>query len=167
MAPCPVLVPDFYGFPIPPIAKAASYKTQSQVAVAEGDAISNAAREMAGYLQRGDVQALKANMIPAVAADFAAIEGSAESVRPLVQKAAITVDSLYLLDAFTEPVRSPRTEFYHGTPLAVLNFAELPPAKCAVQFFTLWAVHNRSRFHSSFQKPARVAGCLPTSSPSR
>jgi hypothetical protein len=49
-----------------------------------------------------------------------------------VHKAAITVDSLYLLDALAEPVGSPRTDFYCGTPVVVLNFTELPPGKYAV-----------------------------------
>jgi hypothetical protein len=100
--------------------------------IAERDAISNAARSIASEVQGGNVQALQANTIPAVAADFTAIEGSANSLRPLVQKAAITVDSLYMLDAPTEPAGSPRTDFYCGTPLVVLNFTELPPGTYAV-----------------------------------
>jgi hypothetical protein len=67
-----------------------------------------------------------------VAADFATIESSVNILGPLVQKAAITVDSLYLLDALAEPVGSPRTDFYCGTPVVVLNFTELPPGKCAM-----------------------------------
>jgi hypothetical protein len=122
----------FAGASLPLISRAASCKTQSQMTAAERDALSSASRTMAGEVQSGDVQGLQASTIPPVAADFAAIAGSVDRLKPLVQRAAITVDSLYLLDASTEPVGSPRVDFYCGTPLVVLNFTELPPGKYAV-----------------------------------
>jgi hypothetical protein len=99
---------------------------------AERDALSSAARTMISEVQSGDVQALRTNAIPAVAADFGAIAGSVDGLKPLVLGAAITVDSLYSLDASAESVGSPRTDFYCGTPVVVLNFTDLPPGIYAV-----------------------------------
>ncbi|MGO9337360.1 MAG: VWA domain-containing protein [Terracidiphilus sp.] len=96
------------------------------------DALSTAARTMVGEVQSGSVEALRANTLPAVAADFSGIAASVESLKPLVQQAAITVDSLYALDASTEPVGNDRTDFYCGTPVVTLNFTNLPPGSYAL-----------------------------------
>ncbi|MGA2167746.1 MAG: hypothetical protein ABSG62_06000 [Terracidiphilus sp.] len=120
------------GAMLPLTARAASCKTQSQMTAAQRDALSSAARTMVGEVQSGDMQALRANTIPAVAADFSGIAGSVDSLRPLVQRAAITVDSLYALDASTESAGTARTDFYCGTPVVVLNFTDLPPGTYAL-----------------------------------
>jgi hypothetical protein len=122
----------FAGAMLPLAARAASCKTQSQMTAAQRDALSSAARTMVGEVQSGDAQALRANTIPAVAADFSGIAGSVDSLKPLVQRAAITVDSLYALDASTESVGAARTDFYCGTPVVVLNFTDLPPGTYAL-----------------------------------
>jgi hypothetical protein len=87
---------------------------------------------MVAEAQNGNVQSLQANTIPAVAADFDGIAGSVESLKPLVQQAAITVDSLFVLDASTESAGAARTDFYCGTPVVVLNFTDLPPGTYAL-----------------------------------
>ena len=58
-------------------ANAASCKTQSQMTPAQRESLSNAARSMITDVQSGDVQHLRANTIPAVAADFDGIAASA------------------------------------------------------------------------------------------
>jgi hypothetical protein len=113
-------------------AGAASCKSQSQMTVAQRDTLSVAAAVMVGEVRSGDVQALRANTIPAVAADFGGIAGSVDSLKPLVQQATITVDSLYGLDASTQSAGTSRTDFYCGTPLVVLNFTGLPPGTYAL-----------------------------------
>jgi hypothetical protein len=120
------------GTMLPLTASAAACKTQSQMTPAQRDALSNAARAMIGDVQSGDVQTLRANTIPAVAADFTGIASSIDTLKPLVEHATITVDSLYALDASTEPVGVARTDFYCGTPVVVLNFTDLPPASYAL-----------------------------------
>ena len=115
-----------------PHANAASCKTGSQMTSAQRDAVSSTARAMAGEVQSGDVQALRANTIPAVAADFGGIAASADSLKPLIQHAAITVNDLYALDASSEPVGAPQTDFYCGSPIVVLNVTNLPPGKYAL-----------------------------------
>jgi Ca-activated chloride channel family protein len=115
-----------------PNANAASCKTQSLLTSAVRDALSTTARSIVGNVQSGDQQALRANTIPSVAADFGGIAASAEALKPLLQHATITVDTLYTLDASTEPAGSPRTDFFCGNPVSVLNFTNLPPGKYAL-----------------------------------
>jgi len=122
----------FAGAMLPLSAMAASCKTQSQMTAAQRDALSIAARAMAGEMQSGNVEALKANTIPAVAADFSGIAASVDSLRPLVQQAVITVDRLYELDASSESVGNARTDFYCGSPVVALNFTDLPPGSYAL-----------------------------------
>ena len=114
------------------VASAASCKTQSQMAQAERDALSNATRGMIGAVQSGDAQALRAKTLPAVAEDFSGIAESVTTLAPLVKPATITIDSIYALDASTESAGIARTDFYCGTPVVVLNFTNLPPGNYAL-----------------------------------
>ena len=120
---CAVLIPD---------ARAATCKTESQMTPVEREALSSAARSLVRAVQSGDVQNLQSNTIPAVAADFGGIASSAQTLKPLVQQATITVDNLYFLDASTEAAGSARTDFYCGTPVVVLNFNGLPSGTYAL-----------------------------------
>jgi hypothetical protein len=117
---------------LPLTTRAASCKTQSQMTSAQRDELSTAGRAVVENVQSGDVHTLQANTIPAVAADFGGIADSANTLKPLVQGAAITIDSLYLLDASTEPTVAPQTDFYCGTPVVVLNFNNLPAGTYAL-----------------------------------
>jgi hypothetical protein len=96
------------------------------------DALSSAARQIVAKVQVGDAQALRANTIPAVAADFAGIANSVEGLAPLVQRATITVDSLYSLDASTQPGGTARTDFFCGTPMVMLTLNDLPSGTYAL-----------------------------------
>lgn len=113
-------------------AKAATCQTQSQMTASERTAIANFARQVAGDVQSGNVQAMRADTIPAVAANFNGIAASAGNLTPSLQHATVTVDNLYLLDASGEPAGSPRTDFYCGSPVVSLNFTNLPPGKYAL-----------------------------------
>jgi hypothetical protein len=117
---------------IPLTAMATACKTQSQMTAAQRDALSNVARNLISNVQSGDVQTMRANTIPAVAADFSGIASSAETLKPMLQQAVITVDSLYTLDATADAPGAARTDFYCGTPVVVLNFTDLPPGSYAL-----------------------------------
>ncbi len=110
-----------------PNAHAATCVTQSQMTPVERETLSNTVQAMVGEVQSGDVQALRAHTIPAVAADFGGIAASADSLKLLTQHATITVDDLYVLDASSEPAGSPRTDFYCGAPVVMLDLTNLPP----------------------------------------
>jgi hypothetical protein len=115
-----------------PYAEAASCVTQSKMAAAQRDALAQAARTIASQMQSGDVQALQANTIPAVAANFGGIAALVQDQKLLIEKATITIDDLYLLDASTDPQGSPRTDFFCGHPLVSMNFSNLPSGTYAL-----------------------------------
>ncbi len=115
-----------------PSALGASCTTQSQMTPAQRDSLANTARAMALQIRSGEVQGIRANTVPAVAADFGGIMDSVVRLRPLIQQAAITVDTLYILDASTDSAGNPRTDFYCGSPVIVLTFADLPPGNYAL-----------------------------------
>src|SRR5580765_4168018 len=108
-------------------ADAATCKTESQLTPPERDALSGSARTLVHAVQNGDIQALQANTIPQVAADFNGIASSVQTLKPMVQQATITIYNLYFLDASSEPPNTQRTDFYCGTPVVVMNFNGLPP----------------------------------------
>ncbi len=108
-------------------AGASTCKTESQLTPIERDALSAATHSLVRAVQSGDVQSLQANTIPAVAADFGGIAQTAQTLKPLIQQATITINNVYFLDASTEAAGSPRTDFYCGTPVVVMNFNGLPP----------------------------------------
>jgi hypothetical protein len=115
-----------------PGAWAANCMTQAQMTPAFRNALVDSARSMMLKVQNNDQQGLKANTLPAVAADFNGIASSVQSLAPLVSSATITVDAVYDLDASTDPPGSPNTQFYCGNPVVVINFNNLPPGKYAM-----------------------------------
>ncbi len=115
-----------------PSARAASCKTESQLTAAERETLSSATRSITAAVQSGNVQALQADTIPAVASDFGGIASSVQALAPLVQKATVTIDNLYGLDASMEQAGAARTDFYCGTPVVILNFNGLPPGNYAL-----------------------------------
>jgi hypothetical protein len=113
-------------------AFAASCATQSQMTSTQRDALANMARAIATQMQNGDVQSLKANAIPEVAADFSGIAASVENLKPLLQNATLTVNNVFFLDASTQPSGAQRTDFYCGQPVVSINFVNLPTGTYAL-----------------------------------
>ena len=99
---------------------------------AQRTTLATTARSIAAELRNGDLQGLRANTLPAVAADFNAIAASVQNLRPLVQTATITVNEVYLLDASTNPAAATHTDFYCGSPVVVVNFPSLPQGTYAL-----------------------------------
>jgi hypothetical protein len=110
----------------------ASCLTQGQMTPAERNDLAAAARILLSSAQNGDVNGLKANTLPAVASDFSGIANSIQQLHPLIERATVTVDDLYDLDASTDQPNQPNTQFYCGSPVVVLNFNGLPPGKYAL-----------------------------------
>ena len=113
-------------------AYAAACTTQAQMSAADRTSLEGSARTVLAQVESGDEAGLQANTIPGVAADFSGIRNSVEYLRPLVQRATITVDSLYLLDASGDQAGEAHTDFYCGSPVVVLHFSNLPPAVYAL-----------------------------------
>lgn len=121
------------------------------------NALSTTARIIAGELQSGDLQGLRSNTFPAVAADFNAIAGSVQNLKPLVQAATITVNEMYLLDASANPATPTRTDFYCGSPVVVVNFPSLPQGT-----FALAVLHA-----TGVQQPQQIAIIMAKSTDNR
>lgn len=115
-----------------PEAEAAACTTQAAMTTQERSALSVAARGMAVQVQNGDVNGLKASTLPAVAADFSGIASSVQTLAPDLQKATITVDQVFGLDASGDQPGAANTQFFCGSPTVVLNFNSLPPGKYAL-----------------------------------
>lgn len=111
---------------LPPVW-AASCTTQAQMPAADRDALVGAAKTIASQVQSGNITAIRASTLPAIAADFNGIQQSVQYLQPIVQQATITVDNLYLLDASTDPPNQPQTDFYCGSPVVGFDFNGLPP----------------------------------------
>jgi hypothetical protein len=86
-------------------------------------------------VQSANVQALQANTIPAVAANFAGIANSVQSLKADLQNATVTIDDVYILDASTDQ-QSATTDFFCGVPgslmIVSMQFNNLPPGKYAL-----------------------------------
>lgn len=109
-----------------PQARAASCTTQAQMTDAQRSALTEAARTLMTQVQSGNLQALRANTLPAIAADFNGIQQSVQYLAPLVRPATITVNNLYLLDASTDAPNAGQTDFFCGSPVVGFNFNGLP-----------------------------------------
>lgn len=126
------LLPLVLGALLVPDAYAASCTTQAQMSDAQRTALVNTARSFATDVQTANVEAMRAQTLPAIASQFGGIQQSVQYLHPMVQTATITVDDLYLLDASTDPPNSPQTDFFCGSPVVGFDFNGLPPAVYAL-----------------------------------
>ena len=77
----------------------ATCSTQSQMSATQRSGFMGEAHTIGAIVQSGDIQALRAKILPAIASDFDGIAATVTSLKPQVQTATMTVDSVYLLDA--------------------------------------------------------------------
>lgn len=120
-------------------ARGESCLTQSQMTAAQRDQVAKAARMLVSDAQNGDLQGLRDDTLPSVAANFDGIANSAQALKPLIAQAAITVDALYSFDA-AQPAagaQAAQGSQFFCTPTGssvtiVLNFSGLPPGKYAL-----------------------------------
>jgi hypothetical protein len=126
-------------------AHALTCTTQSQMDEAERNALRGAAMAVAGNVQVGNAEAVKAQTISAVASQFEGIAGSIQGVSPSIQHATLTVDALYQLDA--TDLKAPQdAQFFCGLPASSLtveiNIPNLPPGKYALAVVHATGVKN-------------------------
>ncbi len=115
----------------PPVM-ATSCTTQGQMNATQRTALMQTAQNLMGDVQSGNMQALQASTLPAVASDFSGIAASATALKPQVATATITVDALYDLDASSDAAGQAQTQFFCGSPVVVMTFSNLPPGKYAL-----------------------------------
>ncbi len=124
-----------------PAAHAATCTTQSQMTAAQRDTVVNAARSILTDVQSGDLGDLRANTLPAVAANFSGIVSFVDYLKPIVQPATITVNDVYSLDNAGAPA-APATDFYCGSPVVAFHFTNLPPGDYALALLHATGVPN-------------------------
>lgn len=133
-----------------PAAHAASCTTQSMMTQVERDALSNAARTLVTDVQQGNMQALRATTVPAIANHFVSLEATAQNLQPLMAHATITVDDLYRLDAADVTAGAPETDFNCGLPGSLMNvglsFHNLPAGQYAVAILHATGVPKPQQF---------------------
>ena len=118
-----------------PVALAVSCSTQGQLTEAQRNELVQPAKALAALAQAGDVAGLKAQTIASVAERFDSIAAAVESAAPLIQRAAIEVDALYLLDSTDLKATVDETQFFCGganTHEVVLSIPQIPPGKYAL-----------------------------------
>lgn len=119
--------------------------TQSQMNAQERNELRLAVMAIAGNVQTGNAEAVKAQTIAPVAAQFEGIQGSIQGVSPGIQHATLTVDELYALDA-TELKGPQDVQFFCGLPSSSLtveiDIPNLPPGKYALAVVHATGVKN-------------------------
>lgn len=96
----------------PLAAQAVSCTMQSQMTEANRNLYEQAARSLGTEIQTANVAAVRADTIAAVAGRFDSLAASIQQVSPEIQKAALTVDALYNLNATDLTGRPEQTEFF-------------------------------------------------------
>ena len=118
-----------------PVALAVSCTTQSQMTETDRNALADSARSMAALVQSGDSAGLKAKTLSSVAERFEAIAAAVESASPLIERASLTVESLYLLDSSDLKTTQDETQFFCGGANAhevVFTIPNIPPGSYAL-----------------------------------
>ncbi|MGB9031707.1 MAG: hypothetical protein WCC27_16420 [Acidobacteriaceae bacterium] len=112
-----------------------SCMTESQMSDAQRTTLQQSAQMLGDNVKAANAAAVRAQTIAAVAAQFDGIANSIQTMNASIQRAALTVDALYLLDA-TDLKAAEETQFFcgvTGSPLTVeITIPALPPGKYAL-----------------------------------
>lgn len=120
----------------PLAACAVSCNTQSQMTQAERSLYEQAARSMGTQIQAANVTAVRADTVSAVAAKFDPVAASIQQVAPQIEKAKLTVDALYNLNALDMKAGADPVEFFCSVPgsslMVTVTIPQLPPGNYAL-----------------------------------
>lgn len=112
-----------------------SCTTQSQMAAQQRTILAQSAQMLAANVKSGNTEGVRAQTIPAVASNFGGIANTIQSINASIQRATLTVDLLYILDA-TDMKTAQEAQFFcgvAGSPLTVeITIPGLPPGKYAL-----------------------------------
>lgn len=104
---------------------------QSQMAPAARNVYEQAARSLGSDIQAANVAAVRANTIAPVAAQFDSLATTIQQVSPKIQKATLTVDALYNLNAQDLGAGAEQAEFFCGVSglsrVITVTIPKLPP----------------------------------------
>lgn len=120
---------------------------------AQRNALEQAAMALAQNVQTGNLTALQAQTISDVAAKFSGIANSVQAIQPFLERATLTTDALYLLNA-TDLTTAQEAQFFCGVPgsplIVTLTIPDLPPGQ-----YALAVVHA-----TGVEKPQQVSMIL-------
>jgi hypothetical protein len=134
------------------------------------------AHTLASEVQSSNIQGLRNDTLPAVAADFGGIAASAQALAPLIQQATITVNVLFAFEAAQAASGALGSQFFcspaGSSMTVVLNFSNLPPGKYALAILHATGVpkpqqislilaltpENQWKLAGLFTKPLMLAG---------
>ena len=106
--------------------------TQSQMPSAQRTILAQSAQMIAANVESGNAAAVRNQTIASVAAQFDGIANSIQAVNASIQRATLTVDAVYLLDA-TDLKGPQETQFFCGVAGSALTvevtIPGLPPGK--------------------------------------
>jgi len=115
--------------------RAASCTTQAELQPQDRDALSAAGERLAMAVAQQDLAALKAALLPAVAADWEGISTEAQAGASLMKGGQVQLRSLYLLDA-TSLAAPADSQFFctsaSGSLTVTLTMRALPPGRYAL-----------------------------------
>ncbi|MGC2163185.1 MAG: hypothetical protein WA634_14835 [Silvibacterium sp.] len=95
------------------------------------DVYEQAARALGTQIQSGNAAAVRANTVAAVAAQFDGLAGTIEQAAPEIQKATLTVNALYNLNALDLKKGEEQAQFFCSLPnsglVVMVTIPQLPP----------------------------------------
>jgi hypothetical protein len=116
-------------------AGAVTCTSQAEMLATDRDQIAAVSLGIAGDVERQDLTALQATLLPAVAGQWDGIRAAAEQAGALVKAGQVEIRNVYLLDATTLTAPAD-TDFFcsdaTGALTVTLNMRGLPPGRYAV-----------------------------------
>jgi hypothetical protein len=117
-------------------AFAVSCTTQSQMKESDRAFLVQAAKTLTGNVQSGNIVGVRAMTIASLAAQFDPIVSMIQAAQPQIQKAVLTVDALYALNAADLKAAQEETQFFCGLPgssmTVNITIPQLPPGNYAL-----------------------------------
>ena len=143
-------------------ARAVSCTTQAEMKEPARAAIVAAARNLATRMQANDVNGVRAATVAAVASNFGGIASAIQNVSPLITGAALTVTSVYDLNATDAPSGQDEVQFFCGVAAnaahVTFNIPQLPAGHYAFATVEATGVRSPQRLALLLQQPAQPAG---------
>jgi hypothetical protein len=106
---------------------------QAQLPAAQREELSGMARSFVNKVQAGDIAGLRNVTLASVAANFDGIANSVKALKPQIEQAGLTVDTLMAFDATSVQQQTEGVQFFCGadnSPMTVvLSFPSLPPGQ--------------------------------------
>lgn len=124
---------------------------QAQMPAAQREELSNVARSLVSKIQSGDMAGLRNDTLSAIAANFSGIANSAEALKPQIEQAGLTLDTLMAFEPSSGQQGPQGVQFFCGpadsSMTVVLSFPSLPPGQ-----YALAVVHA-----TGVQKPQQIS----------